>query len=243
LPELFDLNPSLSSGDPLAIEASQQESNDHLEHEHRLSIFTDRLFERLPSDLSEDYPDHLRQKIAESAFEFFQSRAEPLKIRVRAGDESDPCVVETAMADRPFIVDSILEFFRKYEIPVRVLLHPIFQVVRDTEGALVSFEQATAVERAESFTHIEIELAPDTLTPAGVEHGLGEVLNELIDAVGDFDAMTKRALEICEETAATRSLVEIRDLLRWLIHDGFVFLGYRRYRVITHDGKPSLIVV
>jgi glutamate dehydrogenase len=243
LPELFDLNPSLSSGDPLAIEASQQESSDHLEHERRLGIFTDRLFERLPSDLGESYPDHLRQTIAESAFEFFQSRAEPLKIRVRAGDESDPCVVETAMADRPFIVDSILEFFRKYEIPVRVLLHPIFQVVRDTEGALVSFEQATAVERAESFTHIEIELAPDTLTPAGVEHGLGEVLNELIDAVGDFDAMTKRALEICEETAATRSLVEIRDLLRWLIHDGFVFLGYRRYRVITHDGKPSLIVV
>ena len=44
--------------------------------------------------------------------------------------------------------------------------------------------------------------------------------------------MTARALEICDETAATRGLVEVRDFLRWLVQDGFVFLGYRQYSVV-----------
>ena len=226
----------------MASEASQQESSDHLEHERRLGIFADRLFERLPSDLSDSYPVHKRRTIAERAFEFFETRSEPLKLRVSAADADGWCVVETAMDDRPFIVDSILEFFRKCEMPVRMLLHPVFHVARASDGAIVSFEQATAGERTESFTHAEIELTPGALTATAVERGLAEVLDEVIEVVSDFDAMTKRALEICEETAAARGLVEIRDLLRWLVHDGFVFLGYRRYRVVSHDGRRALVV-
>ena len=61
--------------------------------------------------------------------------------------------------------------------------------------------------------------------------GLKGVLEQVRSATGDFEAMTARALEICEETAAQRELVEVRDLLRWLVGGGFVFLGYRRYRV------------
>ena len=76
-------------------EASQQESSDQLEHERRLGIFAERLFERLPSDLSDSYPAHQRHSIAESAFEFFESRSEPVKIRVR------PNAVKTAAWSKP----------------------------------------------------------------------------------------------------------------------------------------------
>ncbi len=41
--------------------------------------------------------------------------------------------------------------------------------------------------------------------------------------------MIERALQICEETAANRELIEVRDFLRWLVQGGFVFLGYRHY--------------
>ena len=54
--------------------------------------------------------------------------------------------------------------------------------------------------------------------------------------------MVARALEICEETAAQRELVEVRDLLRWLIGGGFVFLGYRHYRVGENGGHRTLEV-
>jgi len=224
----------------LAIEATQPESSDQLEPQRRLGIFTDRLFERMSSDLSDSYPLQKRLAIAASAFEFFATRCEPLQLRVRAGDADGSCVVETAMDDRPFIVDSVLEFFHKHGIPVRLLLHPVFHVARVADGSIVSFEQATAGEHAESFTHAEIEL-PASLTAAALERGLAEVLDEVIEVNNDFAAMTGRALEICDETAAARGLIEIRDLLRWLVYDGFVFLGYRRYRVVNHDGRRALV--
>jgi len=52
-----------------ATEATQQESTHQLEHERRLGIFADRLFERLPSDLHDSYPRQKRLSIAASAFE------------------------------------------------------------------------------------------------------------------------------------------------------------------------------
>ena len=227
----------------MASEISQQESSDQLEAQRRLDIFTNRLFERLPADLSDSYPAHQRRAIAASAFEFFQVRADPVSIRVRTGATEGTLVVETAMDDCPFIVDSILEFLHKSELHVRLLLHPLFQVARAADGDIVTFEQATATEHAESFTHVEIDLAPGALTAGALARELAEILNEVREVTGDFGVMTKRALEICDETAAARGLVEIRDFLRWLVQDGFVFLGYRRYRVIDHDGRRALVAV
>ncbi len=53
--------------------------------------------------------------------------------------------------------------------------------------------------------------------------------------------MTEQALRICDETAAIRELVEVRDFLRWLVQSGFVFLGYRRYRVESHEGAQCIV--
>ena len=70
-------------------------------------------------------------------------------------------------------------------------------------------------------------------------------LDELVMVTEDFEPMTARALAICEQTAALRELVEARDLLRWMVNGGFVFLGYRSYRVQNSqapagDGRPAL---
>ena len=224
----------------MASEISQQEANDQLEAQRRLDTFSERLFERLPADLSDSYPDYRRRAIAASAFKFFEVRTEPVGIRVGAGGAEGVTVVDTVMDDRPFIVDSILEYLHKSGLHVRVLLHPLFQVARASDGTIVSFEQATAAERTESFMHAEINLAPGGPNAAALERELGEILNEVREVTGDFGAMTARALEICDETAAARGLVEIRDFLRWLVHDGFVFLGYRRYRVIDQNGRRAL---
>ena len=80
------------------------------------------------------------------------------------------------MDDRPFIVDSILEFFHKHEISVRLLLHPVFHVTRANDGSIVSFEQATAGERPESFTHAEIEL-PGALRRAKAKSAIAYLLD------------------------------------------------------------------
>ena len=146
------------------------------------------------------------------------------------------------MPDCPFIVASLLEYFHHKGAPVRMILHPLFNVARDAHGAIVSFEQSSSGERLESFTHAEIEAATATLDPAALETDIRRILDEVHLAASDFNAMTARALEICDETAATRELVEIREFLRWLVHGSFVFLGYRRYRVDSRGDVETLAV-
>jgi len=210
------------------------------EASRRLAIFSDRLFTRLPADQVELLPTARRQLVAERAFDFFFVRPEPIKVRCLADD--DGVVVETVMPDCAFIVDSIHEYFRAKEFPVRMLLHPIYQVARDARGAVVSFELASADEKRESFTHSELEISPELTRLNQIETDLRQILAQVAAATGDFGRMKERALQICQETAPQRELVEIRDFLRWLVQDAFVFLGYRHY-LVQRDQEHQVIVL
>ncbi|HYL58043.1 MAG TPA: hypothetical protein VEU51_04175, partial [Candidatus Acidoferrales bacterium] len=212
------------------------------EEARRLSIFAERLYARATVESREDTPPEHRLATAKAAFEFFSTRAHPVTARVESapGDET-LTIVETATHDRPFIVDSLLEYFHQLGATVRTMLHPVFKVARDRAGRIASFEQATAAERGESFVHAELELAAGAEKAREIEREVVAILREVGEATADFDKMTGRALQICEETAANRELVEVRDFLRWLIHGGFVFLGYRRYAVSGADGAGKIV--
>jgi glutamate dehydrogenase len=210
------------------------------EASRRLRIFSERLFARLPADSAELFPAEKRLLTAERAFGFFYTRHEPIKVRYLT-DSNNGVIVETVMLDCAFIVGSILEYFRANEFPVRILLHPTCKAARDRGGALVSFELAGAGEKRESFTHSELEVAPEPARLSKIETDLRRILAQVAAATADFGAMTARALQICQETADKRELVEIRDFLRWLVHDAFVFLGYRHYRVEHERGQQVIV--
>ena len=215
----------------------------------QLKLFAARLFARLSPELAERLgPDRLLA-IAASAFDFFSLRIEPIAVRVAAGSGGKTAtIVQIAMSDRAFIVDSVLEYFHQLGAPLRMLLHPILAVTRDAGGRLVSFEQNLAAERRESMIYAELESAelesPGETAPQ-IAAELRSRLDELVMVTEDFEPMTARALAICEQTAAVRELVEARELLRWMVNGGFVFLGYRAYRVAaspaaSSDGRPAL---
>jgi glutamate dehydrogenase len=214
------------------------------EQARRVRIFAERMFARLTPELAAERPAAMRLAIAEEALEFFRLRADPVKVRaVNPPGAAGLVVVETSMLDCPFIVDSVLEYFRDRELTVRMLLHPVLHARRDANGALVTFEQGAATEHAESFIHAELELAGSSETNERIAADLLRILTQVQDATADFAAMTARGLQICEETAAMRELVEVRDFLRWLVQGGFVFLGYRQYRVEPYEGRAALITV
>ncbi len=198
----------------------------------RVAAFAERLFARESADSRGRIPPDRRLALVQSAWEFFSIRTEPVIARVvpAAGDDA-LTIVETVTTDSPFIIDSLLEYFHHLGATVRTMLHPIIRVSRDRDGHIVSFEQSLASEHGESFVHAELELTPSPEQANQIERDVISILTEVGEATGDFANMTARALQICEETAANRELVEVRDLLRWLIHGGFVFLGYRRYLV------------
>jgi glutamate dehydrogenase len=194
--------------------------------------------------LARETPERLEQVAADrwlatvrTAWEFFEVRTEPMKVRVdAAADGEGITVVHTATPDCPFIVDSLLEYFHGIGAGVRALMHPICRVARDREGRIVSFEQRAMGERGESLVRAELELGAGAADAGRIAREVREVLAEVQLATGDFDRMTARALEICEETAGRRELIEVRDFLRWLVQGGFVFLGYRRYLVTGAEG-------
>ncbi|HEX4209485.1 MAG TPA: NAD-glutamate dehydrogenase domain-containing protein [Candidatus Binataceae bacterium] len=224
-------------------EATPAQSPDELspEADRRLELFAEQMFARIPADLADDFPSHRRRAIAQQAFAFFSSRADSVAVRIEISrDAPGTAAVQTLTPDQPFIVDSILEYFRKQALPVRMILHPVFNALRDDAGDLISFEQGTAAERPESYTYTWIELVPGKPGIEAIRKDLTEILTEVARATEDFDAMTAQALTICDQTSARRGLVEVRDFLRWLVNGGFVFLGYRNYSVTNYEGRRSL---
>jgi glutamate dehydrogenase len=227
----------------LASEASSQKTAaDAVAEASRLKIFAARLFERLAPETAAHLSPRRRKRLAADALEFFSVRAEPIKVRVVADAEAGGTYAETVMLDRPFIVDSLLEYFHHLNIGIGLLLHPVLHAARDANGRLISLEEARANEEPESFVHMELRLGDGHRDLDSLAAGLREVLEEVRHVTDDFEKMTGQALQICEETAAQRELVEVRELLRWLVGGGFVFLGYRRYRVRESDGRRTLEV-
>ncbi|HTW88885.1 MAG TPA: NAD-glutamate dehydrogenase domain-containing protein [Candidatus Binataceae bacterium] len=207
-----------------------------------LDLFAERLFARQPTTLTERLSAETRRAIAGQAFEFFYQRSEPLKLQVSGSADGEAVVtVLNVMEDCPFIVDSVLEFCHSLGAPVRMLLHPVFSIARDENGRIKSFERMRAGERRESLLHLEIELAAGSDQLAAMETELREVLEEVRRVTGDRERMTARALEICQETSGLREMVEVRDFLRWLVQGGFVFLGYRRYRVVAPEHGVAMM--
>ncbi len=210
-----------------------------------MSAFAERLFARDSADNRDRVPAKRRLALVQSAFEFFSVRTEPVIARVETvtGDDNDTLtIVETVTTDSPFIVDSLLEYFHHLGASVRTILHPVIKVTRDKEGRIATFERSVSTERGESFVHAELELVPTPDQAREIERDVIAILTEVHEATSDFDAMTARALQICEETASRRDLIEVRDLLRWLIQGGFVFLGYRRYLVSGEDGTAKFVL-
>ena len=205
----------------------------------RLKIFAQRLFAREPHDrIDHSPPDHYLVAL-KSAYAFFLQRPQPFAVSVTpAPDASGVTIVETTMRDCPFIVDSLLAYFHQLGAPVLAMLHPVYKVARDAEGTIISFEQASSSELGESLTYSELELAASAADAERIARDVRTVLIEVRQATGDFEPMTARALQICEETAANRELVEVRDFLRWLVQGGFVFLGYRHYD-LSGDGASA----
>ncbi|HXN12745.1 MAG TPA: hypothetical protein VN865_06570, partial [Candidatus Acidoferrales bacterium] len=211
----------------------------------QVAAFAARLFARESADNRERVPAKRQLALVQSAFEFFSDRTEPVIARVEsvAGDDNDMLtIVETVTTDSPFIVDSLLEYFHHLGATVRTMLHPVIRVARDREGHIVSFEQSSSTERGESFVHAELEFTPTSEQAREIERDVVAILTEVHEATSDFEAMTDQALQICEETAAIRELIEVRDLMRWLINGGFVFLGFSRYLVSRDDGTAKFVL-
>ena len=161
-------------------------------------------------------------------------------VRVR-WDADDPTrgVLQTTMEDRPFIVDTLREFLHSVDLEIGVLLHPVVVVDRDTSGAVIDVRDRSADGARMSVIHVVLEGAHHAPTRETLEAEMRKRLETVRAVTEDFSAMVEQIGTVIGELDAKRrdtpwrapEFEEIQELLRWLVDFGFVFLGYRAYRI------------
>ncbi|SCL39239.1 glutamate dehydrogenase [Micromonospora rhizosphaerae] len=185
-----------------------------------------------------------------------------LKLRIHEPDaDQHHTVVEIVTDDMPFLVDSVTALLNTHHLDVHLLVHPLVVVRREPLGRLtevaadVEPDDAIAGDLVESWMRIEIDPVRDPAEREKLRRELQRVLTDVREAVEDWPKMRQRALALADELAAARTsdnrppvpekdITDSVELLRWLAHDHFTFLGYREYRLIDRpEGGQALEAV
>ncbi|WBB92454.1 NAD-glutamate dehydrogenase [Verrucosispora sp. WMMC514] len=186
-----------------------------------------------------------------------------LKLRIHSPDaEQHHSVVEIVTDDMPFLVDSVTALLNTHHLDVHLLVHPLVVVRREPLGRLVEVaadvepDDAISGDLVESWMRIEIDPVRDPEERDKLRRELQRVLTDVREAVEDWPKMRQRALALADELAAARTsdnrppvpekdITDSVELLRWLAHDHFTFLGYREYRLVPNSAAdgPALEAV
>jgi glutamate dehydrogenase len=177
-----------------------------------------------------------------------------LKLRIHEPHaDQHHTVVEIVTDDMPFLVDSVTALLNSHHLDVHLLVHPLVVVRREPLGRLtevsadVEPDDAIAGDLVESWMRIEVDPVRDPAEREKLRRELQRVLTDVREAVEDWPKMRQRALALADELAAARTsdnrppvpekdITDSVELLRWLAHDHFTFLGYREYRLVDTDG-------
>ena len=159
------------------------------------------------------------------------------------GYTSEFTFVEMVNDDMPFLVDSVASAISRHDLVVRITVHPIISVKRNSKGKLTAIAKpGDKNARSESFIRFAIERETDPAELKLLLQEIKKVLRDVKVTVRDWKKMRERMLE-------TRKLLvngpkgvdpllrtESQALLDWMADDHFTFLGYREYK-LTRRGK------
>lgn len=193
--------------------------------------------------------------IAASVWELMQQRPRgTINLRVfnpsrdQHGYTVDHTIMELAMDDMPFLVDSVTGELHRRGIAIHLAVHPVVFVARNKNGQLEKLltnkEELTA-ERAEAVMHIQFDRTTDGALLKDLQQTLRAILQEVSMAVADWQPMRATNAKISMElrglnpiVTAKDDLEEARSFLGWLDDNNFTYLGYRRLNLTSQNGKP-----
>jgi glutamate dehydrogenase len=157
--------------------------------------------------------------------------------------------IDLVSDDMPFIVDSVTMELSKQGRAIDLVIHPVIRFRRDAEGRLTGVVEpgdSPTDAIAESILHAEIAQEHDPDRLAELASTMQHVLDEVAAAVGDWQAMRGRMLELATELQGVPITVDRHDVeeaeafLRWAADDHFVFLGYREYELRDSEDETVL---
>jgi glutamate dehydrogenase len=167
----------------------------------------------------------------------------PIEARTVGGKilPMETTIVETHTLDRPFIFESVKNYFQKAGLRVFSAIHPMITVRRQWER-IVWLGGPHEEGSRESYCHFRIERVDSKERLRRIEHEVFSVLKCVFTAVEDFPDMVRMVRELAPRLRARRdgSPEAARAFLDWLLADNYIFQGMVRYR-IGHDGLPDRV--
>ncbi|MBF6175630.1 NAD-glutamate dehydrogenase [Nocardia blacklockiae] len=166
----------------------------------------------------------------------------------RAGDGFGPAI-QIVNDDMPLLVDSVTSALRRLGAPVTEVVHPVFDVLRDSRGRLRALAPAegdgTGVPGRdgqavrESWMHVQLGAEVDDELITRIEAALPRLLETIRQVDDDAPAMVRTMLGLANrldhasEWLPDSEVAESARLLRWLADGHFTLLGYGYYQFPT----------
>lgn len=214
-------------------------------HDEALCQFIALYYERILAEDLDNYNAEELAHLARQAFMHIQNR-QPGCHQIRTyrpsrdvhGFEAAVTIIEISNDDMPFLVDTVLGELSERALPVRVALHPLLSVRRDSKGGFAGFaapgEVAADVYR-ESLIHVEIDRPADDRIIADLVDSLDQALGQNRVVVDDWPRMVELLKASAEDLQNNSPDIDHDELseavafLDWLAEGNFTLLGIREY--------------
>ena len=237
--------PPASDGARLVAEAERvlRESGGDGEARGRLAR---HLFERAPDeDVAAASIEDLAA-LTSAAFDLLTA-PRPSGHRIRLGERTlasgeTITVLDVLNDDMPFLFDSVTGALVEAGHEIRLVAHPILDVVRDGAGQFLDLRERAGAGRRESLIHVHLTRLSGEAARGELVASLEATLTDVRAAVEDWKAMLKRLGELVVAyrwgttplEPATRD--EALNFLEWLAAENFTFLGMREYHFMETEG-------
>ncbi|MCB9785873.1 MAG: NAD-glutamate dehydrogenase [Deltaproteobacteria bacterium] len=145
-------------------------------------------------------------------------------------------ILETAMPDQPFIVDTLKLCLSELDVRLLNSLNVILPVVLDGEGGIARFDAGAEALHRTSYTRWYLEL--DGTAPEALADLVRDRLALAREVVCDFHRMVRAVKVVANEfeflatldSAHAADCEEVQSFLEWLPDDHFIFMGVSFYQ-------------
>jgi glutamate dehydrogenase len=218
-----------------------------------VEAFTRAYLRRLPPDAQASVEELAHQTLG--LFAFVDARTQDIEVRVfnptpeTHGYGARGAVVEVAVDDSPFLLDSITNEMVSHGLEVAWVLHPVIGTERGPDGRLLRVRHARHTTSRESVQHYQLTSALPADEGAALERALLSVIGDVRATVRDFHPMVGRIdrmidlVRVASGHLPDAEIAETIAFLDWLRDDNFVFLGYREYRMFETDEGTAVQMV
>ncbi|MCJ2376617.1 NAD-glutamate dehydrogenase [Vibrio sp. ZSDZ34] len=164
----------------------------------------------------------------------------------RHGWQSTHTIVEIAVPDSPFLVDSVKMALNRLDLTCHIMLHGPTQFERDEQGKIISVNKGKGT--LQSLFHIEVDRLSSKAEMNSLKDELVDIFVDTSLVVDAWEPMAEKLKNITDELVANKERFPIEQhrvddtiaFLRWLGAHNFTFMGYKEFDLVREEGDSIL---